>query len=155
LVAPVRGFGIAVALRSQVVFDPIGGVLEQILVHRSFAFNRHQLRSPVGRELVAGEHDTDVRAGRNRQGQVDRACAFAGCGRRSQLGFVISRLPLLNNVSFDSRVERVGAVNGANSETQVLEQSWPRHRRRTDDVDRADHSPGTWFDCENQCRPVW
>ena len=39
----VVGVGIAISLRAQVLFDAVGRVLEQVLVHRALALNRHQV----------------------------------------------------------------------------------------------------------------
>ena len=53
---------VAVALRAQVLLDPVARVLEQILVDRAFALDRHELGAAVGRQRIAGEHDAHVRA---------------------------------------------------------------------------------------------
>src|SRR5207253_1300337 len=61
LLARMRRLRLAIAEVAQIVLDSVGRVLEQVLVDRSLAFDRHELVAPIARQWIAGEDDADVR----------------------------------------------------------------------------------------------
>ena len=150
----MRRHGVAITLAAKAVDDPIGRILEQILVDRPILLDRHQLRALVGWKRIAPEDDPHVRTGHHGERQVRQAIPISERGGGDHLGLVVARLAALGDVSIDAFVERVALVRRAAREAEPMEQLGARDGRRSDDVDRVDGRPCTRSDGEDQRRPI-
>ena len=79
--ALVVGAGVAIALCAQMLADAVGRVLQQVLVHRPLALDRHQLAAQPRRQRIALEDDRDQGAAVD----VDEQRRLAGARTRPQL----------------------------------------------------------------------
>ena len=150
LLAGMRRRRVPIALRSQVLFDAVARVLEQILVHRPFALDRHELDASVRRQRVPREHDAHARARRHRQRQVGDAIAVGQAHDRQNLRFVVTAFATGVDVPLDACIERLALIRRAGREAKAVEELGVRHRRRSDDLDRADLRPHARIDREDQ-----
>src|SRR5207244_9678779 len=89
----------AIALRAQKLLDASAGVFEQILVGRSFAFDRNELAAPVGRQWIAGKGNTNVRAGLHRQRDICEPVAVGQLDPGYYLRFVVPAASAVREIS--------------------------------------------------------
>ena len=116
--ALMRDPGVAVALRAQIVADPVARVLEQILVGRSFARDGHQLVAHVAGQRIAGEHDADARALHRVERQVDDAILVGEARQGGEPRLVDSRARGDRSGSARSRRQHLGLVRRAGRDAQ-------------------------------------
>ena len=150
LLARMRRLRLAIAEVAQIVLDSVGRVLEQVLVDRSLAFDRHELVAPITRQWIAGEDDADVRTRIDGERDVGDAVLVGELNRGGDLGFVVAALAAILDVAFQPRGEPLAPERRALDEIDSPQQLASRQARRAGDVDGAYRRTGAGLERERQ-----
>jgi hypothetical protein len=145
----VRRPRIAIALSPEELLDAVGRVLEQILVHRTLALDRHEFLALVRRQRIEAG-DRHLRARRHRQRHMGPTILVFEPDLGLRLRLVIAVGAQLLDIAIDARAERNRQIRRAGAQPQPPEQLAALDRRLSDDVDVADDRSRTGVQREHQ-----